>query len=246
MTQQASQILGILDACCEAFTFPMLDNGYVYPAASRLTLYRSDLDWAMVMETFGFSPRAGTPDVAVQTFASRLYNRNPSDKYVSEVAYKAYLKNNAHNESRSYFPIDGDSWQDVENVELVAPDVQQIHLRGQPVAIPTPNQFQELDIALAMAPRVQVFELCRALAATYRDSVLAAPAERRTNVLPSLSKIIELDNWRHPDLAAGESVSDSTTFQQLARVLETGDSLEYHPVLPSNTHWRNWPNGGTL
>jgi hypothetical protein len=109
MTQQQKKILGILDACCEASTFPMLDNGYVYLAASRLTLYRSDLDWAMVIEIFGFSPRSGAPDVTVQTFASRLYNRNPRESYVSDDAYKGYLRNNAHNESRSYFPIEGDS-----------------------------------------------------------------------------------------------------------------------------------------
>ena len=48
--QLDKQILNILDDCCEAFTFPMLDNGYVYPVASRLTLFRSDLDWAIVIE----------------------------------------------------------------------------------------------------------------------------------------------------------------------------------------------------
>jgi len=34
------EILSILDDCCDAFTFPMLDNGYVYLAATRLSLYR--------------------------------------------------------------------------------------------------------------------------------------------------------------------------------------------------------------
>jgi hypothetical protein len=246
MAHQHSKILGILDACCEAFTFPMLDNGYVYLAASRLTLYRSELDWAMVIEIFGFSPRSGSPDVTVQTFASRLYNRDPREKYVSDEAYKGYLKDNAHNESRSYFPIEGDSWQDVEDDELVAAQTQRIDLRGQPVVIPTADQFQELGITLAMAPPVQVFELCRALAAKHRNLVLAAPAERRTSVLPILPQIMELNDWHHPDLAAGEKASDSTTFQQLAMVLETGESSQYQPSLPGNTHWGNWPTGGQL
>ena len=246
MAHQQKKILGILDACCEAYTFPMLDNGYVYLAASRLTLYRSELDWALVIEIFGFSPRCGAPDVTVQTFASRLYNRDPREKYVSESAYKAYLKNNPHNESRSYFPIEGDHWQDIENDEWVAAQAQQADLRGQSVVIPTPDQFQELGITLETAPRIEVFELCRALAATHRDFVLAAPAERRANVLPSLPQIMELNDWHHPDLAAGERVSDSTTFQQLAMVLENGDSSQYRPSLPGNTHWRNWPTGGQL
>ena len=72
----ADQILAILDRCCDSFTFPMLDNGYVYLAATRLSLYRSVSDWAMVIEVFGFSPRAGLPDTSILTFASRLHNRD--------------------------------------------------------------------------------------------------------------------------------------------------------------------------
>lgn len=40
--------------------------------------------------------------------------------------------------------------------------------------------------------------------------------------------------------------SGSETFQQLAQVLVTGDIEKYVPGRPSNTHWSNWPDGGTL
>jgi len=76
MHHTAQQILAILDQCCDAFTFPMLDNGYVYLAATRLALFRSPDDWAMTIEVFGFSPRAGLPDTHIHTFASSLHNRN--------------------------------------------------------------------------------------------------------------------------------------------------------------------------
>jgi hypothetical protein len=56
------RILAVLDRSCNAFTFPMLDNEYVYLAATRLSLYRTAAVWAMVIEVFGFSPRAGLPD----------------------------------------------------------------------------------------------------------------------------------------------------------------------------------------
>jgi hypothetical protein len=62
MQFDSKEILSILDRCCDAFTFPMLDNGYVYLAATRLSVYRSTTDWAMAFEVFGFSPRAGLPD----------------------------------------------------------------------------------------------------------------------------------------------------------------------------------------
>jgi hypothetical protein len=57
MTFDPDAILSILDRCCDAFTFPMMDNGSIYLAAARLSLYRSRIDWAMVIEVFGFSPR---------------------------------------------------------------------------------------------------------------------------------------------------------------------------------------------
>ena len=72
----ADDILRVLDRCCDDFTFPMLDNGYVYLSATRLSLHRSLEDWAMVIEVFGFSPRADLPDTFIYTFASKLRDRN--------------------------------------------------------------------------------------------------------------------------------------------------------------------------
>jgi hypothetical protein len=100
------RILSILDRCCEAFTFPMLDNGYVYLAATRLSLHRSTTNWGMVIEVFGFSPRAGLPDTHIDTFADRLHHRNPPERYVTREAYELYLANHPHNESRFVFPIE--------------------------------------------------------------------------------------------------------------------------------------------
>lgn len=62
----------------------MLDNGYVYLAATRLSLYRSATDWAIAIEVFGFSPRAGLPD----THISRPHDRNTPEKYNSQLAYE--------------------------------------------------------------------------------------------------------------------------------------------------------------
>jgi hypothetical protein len=240
------QILKVLDDCCGASTFPMLDNGYVYPAASRLTIFRSDLDWAIVIETFGFSPRSVLPDINVSTFASRLYNRKSRENYVSEVAYDAYLKNNPNNESSFYFPIEDGPWQDEENGELVAVDAQDVSLRGNTIPIPRHEAFEKLGIALESSQRIKVFELCRVLAAIHRELVLATPDERMANVLPGLPHIMELDDWNHPDLADGVTARDSEAFQQLAKVIATGDRSQYRPSQPGNTHWRNWPGGGQL
>ena len=94
----------------------MLDNGYVYLAQTRLSLYRSVTDWAMVIEVFGFSPRSGLPDTHIYTFASRLNNRDRPEQYVTQEAYQGCLANNPNNESRFVFPVDEGPWQDQETV----------------------------------------------------------------------------------------------------------------------------------
>jgi hypothetical protein len=245
MPSSPEQILRILDACSHANTFPMLDNGYVYLAASRLSAFHSATDWALTIEVFGYSPRAGTPDVHVYTFASHLVNRDPRERYVSEEAYLRYLKNNPNNESRFFYPIEG-SWQDDEIDEFVSADASDVVIRGTSVPIPLRNAFSEYGIALEDPERLQVFELSRYLAATHRDAVLATSAERCTSTPPELSLLLQLEEWRHPDLVNEELPSQVEAFRQLAEVLSTGDAARYRPTESPNTHWTNWPEGGTL
>ena len=246
MALNPEEILSILDGCCHTYTFPMLDNGYVYLAATRLSLYRSATDWAMAIEVFGFSPRAGLPDTQVQTFASRLHDRDPPELHVNRVAYEKYLANNPHNEYRSVFPIDEGPWQDVKEFEFLAPGANEIVVRNQAIALPSVADYMRHGIELEQTPRVQVFELCRFLADIAREQVLATPRERRASVLPEMEQILQLEEWHHPNVADDERPSGSETFRQLAEVLATGDVKLYQPSQPPNTHWRNWPRSGRL
>ena len=247
MEFNSEEILAVFDRCCDAFTFPMLDNGYVYLAATRLSLYRSKTDWAMVIEVFGFSPRAGLPDTSIQTFASLPHDRDPPEKYVSRQAYERYLANNPNNDFRSIFPIGEGPWQDAENEELVAEAAREVAVRDRVMRLPSAAEYAHHGIELEQAPRVQVFELCRFLADVARDEVLASPQERRVSVLPEMDQLLQLEEWRHPNVVNEEDrPSGSETFQQLARVLATGDVKLYRPSQPPNIHWRHWPDGGRL
>lgn len=245
MRHDPDHILAVLDSCCETFTFPMLDNGYVYLAATRLSLHHSAMDWALVIEVFGYSPRSGSPDVSVHTFASRLHGRQSQQQFISEDAYSRYLALNPHNESQFFFPCDG-SFQEPDDNEMVHEQATHVILRGQYIPLPPPSTYAALGIGLRDAPRVRVFELCRFLAASHRDLVLATPAERTINILPSMRQFLCLDEWHHPDLLAGERPSTSSTFRQLAEALSLGDASVYQAGAPPNTHWRFWPDGGSL
>ncbi|MGJ7525624.1 DUF7003 family protein [Variovorax sp. GB1P17] len=244
---QEADILSILDQCCERYVFPMLDNGYVYLAATRMSLYRSPQDWAMVIEVFGFSPRSGLPDTQVHTFASRLHERDPETNYVSREAHDNYLARNPHNESRFIHPIEEGGWQDAENLEWVASGRHELTLRGRTIPAPSLADCSAHRIDPLDEGRLHAFELCRILAATHRDDVLATTAERRASVRPEMAQILQLEEWHHPDVVDEQSrPGNSATFQQLARVLATGDTAHYTPTLNPNTHWINWPEGGTL
>jgi hypothetical protein len=238
------EILRVLDDCCGAFTFPMLDNGYVYLAATRLTLFRSPDDWAMTIEVFGFSPRAGLPDVHVYSFGGTLCNRKGPDDYVSREAYDNYLTNNPHNESRFIYAVAEGDWLDGEAVSGTASEVV---LRDEAVRLPTIEELSKQGIEVEDEKEIRVFELCRYLAAIRRSAVLATTEELRANISPRLVQVLQLDEWNHPNVVDDECrPSGSKTFQQLAEVLMTGDVSVYQPTLPPNTHWKNWPEGGTL
>ncbi len=229
------EILATLDACCDSYTFPMLDNGYVYLAATRLSLYRSETDWAMVIEVFGFSPRAGQPDTHIQTFASQIQRLEPIERNRDK---------KPHNDSHFIYPISEGEWQDEEQVTL---DAKSIELREQTVPLPELNLYETSYIELEEAPRIQTFELCRCLAETYREQLLATAEERRIHILPDMTQILQLEEWHHPNVVYEEDrPSGSETFQQLAYVLATGDTAAYSAATPPNTHWLNWPEGGTL
>lgn len=88
--------------------------------------------------------------------------------------------------------------------------------------------------------------MCRYLSETLRSHILVTPDEQRISVRPDMERILQLEEWNHPDLISGELPSDSQAFQQLAEVLISGDSKVYQPTESPNTHWKNWPDGGTL
>ena len=241
----SDEILRVLDDGAGRFTFPALDNGYVYLAAARLSLHRSPHDWAIVFEVFGSNPRHAAPYVDVTTFASRLHDRDAPEKYASREAYLTFLAAHPHDDSRFFYPLDDYDWQDPE-LDLVALTAESVKVRGAPQRLPPLDEYERHGIDLSARPRVTTFELCRYLADVARDKVLASPTERRVSVLPALDEILVLEEWNHPDIVGGARPSGSETFRQLADVLAAGDASGYRPSLAPNTHWRHWPGGGQL
>lgn len=193
----------------------------------------------MVFEIFGYSPRVGYPDLSIFTVCSKICHRRQRSDYVSEEAYRNYIKNNPYNEMRSFWPISTDSWIGSTGPEMVVP-FGEIMLRDEIVSVNGKVNCPETD------DYEQCAALCRYLARQRRDSVLATDAERRVNVDPSMRHLLTLEEWHHPDIVRGQLPSQTLTFQQLAFVLERGDPALFNAPEAANTDWQNWPEGGSL
>lgn len=247
MSVNTDSILEILDDGVRNFEFPMLDNGYYYLAGTRLSLYRSASDWAMAFETFGFSPRAGRPDINVTTFGSNLTQRKSEADFVSAQAYQQYIQSYPYNVQSFYHPIDDDMWIDPENGEALDVNATKLVLRGKDVLLPSRNDYLTAGVILEDPSLPRVFEMCRALAFSQREKILATKAEREAQLPHGAEPLLILDEWHHPDVVDPSALpSKSATFQQLAAVLASGDVSIYRPIDLPNTHWSNWPDGGTL
>jgi hypothetical protein len=232
MTKEA--ILDQLDTCARDFAFPMLDNGYVYPVDQRMHIMRSDSMWMMVIETIGFNPRAGGVDGVhdcLHLFGSHLH-RAPGT---------------ANEDFLNPFDFPQDGVFDEDYLWEVNPILDHLMIRGRRVPVDLrPQQLAVKGIELIEPPKFDPPALLRSLVPEYRDILLATPdeiAQRNPQAIPAC---LVLDEWNHPDVCGEQLPSQSETFQMLASLIETGRLDEYRPTLPPNTHWSNWPVGGTL
>jgi len=227
-------VLDQLDACAMKFMFPMLDNGYVYPVDQRMTLMRSAGMWQIAIEAFGFHPRAGGINGihnCLHLFGSDLH-RQPGT---------------ANEDFLHPFDPEQENVFDAKYGWEVDPGLRSVRIRGREVPVDLSTELlASKGICLIEPPKIDPPALLRSLVPEFRDLLLASPEElalRNVNAIPTC---MVLDEWNHPDLCDGILPSQSETFQMLAAVVETGNIAEYRPSLPPNTHWLNWPGGGTL
>jgi hypothetical protein len=229
------EILNQLDEHARGFTFPMLDNGYVYLADTRLSAYRNESGWALVIEIIGANYKAGGYhgiDNTLHCYGNCLFCKTGT-------ANENFLKFIADGEGERLF--------DEEYEWYVNPGTQNLRLREALIPLNLEVNFLAAkEIVFEEASRVTAAELLRSLVPEYQNLYFATEEELRQRVPSDLPLILRLEEWNHPDLAAEELPSHSETFQMIADVLISGNPSLYKPTLAPNTHWRNWPEGGSL
>jgi len=234
MAIKARAILDQFDLCAKNFTFPMLDNGYVYLGTVRLSAYRDFQDWLVIIEVVGANIRAGSHNSiqnCLHLFGSDLH-RPPG------TANEDFLSITRDVPQHPVFDESID-W-------ILRPSADRIQIRDKEVRFET---SQAILKAKGIIPdrkgNLHAGDLIRLLLPEYRNDLLATEAELLERNPHHLPLFLRLEEWHHPDLAGGEIPSESHTFQMLVKTLESDDPATYVPLKP-NTDWYNWPESGTL
>lgn len=229
-------ILEQFDHAAKNFVFPMLDNGYVYPADVRLSIFRDSTRWLMIIEALGvYVPKVSGCDVfqnCLHLFGNHL-SRQPG------TANEDFL-----------YPIDSlpDDPLFADDYDwYVRPEARALSIRGNRIALDlSAKALAQRGLELLDPPNVDPVAVMRSLLPEQRTLLLASSEELAARNKDELPLFMRLDEWFHPDLATGELPSACETFQMLAEAISTGNAQAYKPTRDPNTHWRNWPDGGML
>lgn len=237
MALEASEILAVLDAAAARFTFPVFDNAFVYPADARLSGFASGDAWALVMETLGWTDRAGGA-AGLHLGVYRLGNRIAAGPEGIE-GFRLDL----------LYPVeDGPSGKLMEDEygERVSPEARDVRIRGKVVPLPGPEVYAREGIQRVEPQALRAYELLRALAPEHRELLLATEEELREGLPEGMALRVRWEAWRHPDVAGGERPSALETFRVLAEALARGAGAGLAPPERPNTHWSHWPGAGAL
>ena len=227
-------ILRQLNDCAIVFNFPMLDNGYVYPCDAALHAYADSQHWAIIIECLGFHIRAGGHDGIQNTlycFGNCLVGK-------PGLGHNNFLFPTS--DATDHKTFDDDNWA------LVNPLCKSICIRDKIVPLDlTPSKLAAKNIQ-ATGNRIGGEILLRSLLPEYREQLIATEEEIKQHLSLDIPCLLTLSKWYHPNVSNGALPADNETFKQLAAILADLDPSIYNPTHEPNTHWSNWPNGGTL
>lgn len=216
-------ILNELDTHAKQFDFPVLDNANWCVGDVRLSAFAGQ-DWLLVFEILVFNFRSFEFVNTVYAYGSNLVHSG----------YQTSLRLLDISEDSPFEDELGNDILDIEDFTLVingenkrfSPSKSDFESLGLPMNLlmqPTERMFRY--VCAVMHPRffLSVSELCKLLGSS------------------EIPLILQLTQWSHPDIAAGELPSQNECMKQIARAIQMRDSGKYScPPTSMNTHWANW------
>jgi hypothetical protein len=227
----ASEIMRELDEADRRNKFPSLLT--YYPIDVRLSAYRRDQHWALIIETFVSNQgclRHESPLTYIYCFGNSLLGK--PRLFYSE------LKVTKDGPSGPLFDLS-------EYDNLISPSATDMTIRDKVVPITTnPAAYVVAGIELRDATRVRCHELLRLIAPRNRRLFFATESEIIERIGESMPLLLRLDEWRHPEI--NEEPYQCESFQMIAEAIAHNDPSLYQPTELPNTHWSNWPMAGTI
>ena len=229
------EILHQLDTEAENYVFPMLDNGYYYHGDQKLTIFRDEERWAILLEVLAYSNHDNDID-GITTIANVFGN-----------CLMGWNDNNNFNYFASDNGVDTFLYDDTNYVPYLNDQATSIKIRDTIIPIRFDKDYYlGKGIELEFENKITPWEFLRGLIPEQSKLFWLTRQEASKKIPIDLPEFMILTNWHHPNLVISEKPSETETFQQLADVIVTGDKTLYDTREIMNTHWKNWPEGGSL
>jgi hypothetical protein len=208
-----------------------------YPIDTRLSAYRSEDRWAILIELVEFDQRQSGHSCCV-TYLHKFGD----DSVPSTGDGFSCLFVTSDGPSGPLF-VDESDW----GGQYVSSSATDMRIRDKVVPITTdPGEYLAAGIELQRPPRIRGHELLRLIVARHRRAFFATEAEIEESTGEPMPLLLRLDEWFHPDGIEICSPGQCETFQMIAEVIAHDDPSLYQPTVRPNTHWSNWPNAGSI
>ncbi len=229
------------------FEFIDLKHGYFYTAGSKLSLYRdSSSNWAIVVEVSGYNNKDLSYEIHLNTISNVTSNFS---------SYNNYLVNS--------FRIGLTSQEILNSISLSEGDVfinnttSSVEIKGIEIPfISDKSEYVKYNIQLEEEENderhIDYVSFLRYVNETQSEVLFASDSEKREQLPSSFKKIFEIENWHQKEWhnlnfkTVGNKPSSYETYQQIAKVLETGDPKFWKPTLKPNSHWSFNMESGAL
>lgn len=228
------EILTYLDHC----EFPMLDNGYYYHIDQKMTIFKDDqANWAILLEVLAYNNH----ELDVKGIMTIVYT------YGNQISPEAVSCNDslfakARDHEVPTFLEETDRFRSFLN-----PEAGFVSVGNTLIPIEKdPEKYRAKGVELQFPPRITPWEMMRYHAPEYAHLFWVTRAEITDEIPLEMKAVATLYDWEHPDLALRENPSDKASFSLIADFILSGDKKLLEQIQNGNTHWRNWPEGGTL
>ncbi|MEO8403406.1 MAG: hypothetical protein ABI480_02385 [Chitinophagaceae bacterium] len=258
------------------FNFISLSHPYVYLIDCRINVFRDSFGkWAIVSEVLGYNPRGESIRLEIRYFGNCLvnlevengqtynyYNVEPIDwDSFNETIENERLKPDAafwlvrgvqiplsHN--KQDYVDDGIKLREYKPDEISAEEVgrliiqQDRHLFRATDAELNKSIPDGLDKILVIDEWYHK-EFSQSKSAFEKKEMLSRFDLSNEFIKQMIQQDLELKANHNKELW-NDRPGSYETWQQIAEVIVTGDPSRYKPTVAPNSHWKNWPEGGTM